>query len=252
MSVWQVDWSSEGPGGAIVTVSSLAAVLGSPGEYVDYAATKGAIVTFTKALAKDPGVLQRPAESKQLRPWLRAKILAGGHSLLPMMKLRLARPEVLIDINSLTDLDYIRVDGGEIAIGAMTRHHDVAVGGLGKGGRGFYALDVTETTASDEASVAAKVLWEFPNSSTPAASADKRRTVSANWTVRNAAVHRPRSSAKSAGVTSRVTIVSLGPSVTQSVSRNRTAARTASAARGQRANGPWKPRVRSIIRSRSP
>ena len=51
-----------------------------------------------------------------------ARVVAGGHSLLPMMKLRLARPEVLIDINSLTDLDYIRVDGGEIAIGAMTRH----------------------------------------------------------------------------------------------------------------------------------
>jgi carbon-monoxide dehydrogenase medium subunit len=51
-----------------------------------------------------------------------ARVVAGGHSLLPMMKLRLARPEVLIDINSLTDLDFIRVDGGEIAIGAMTRH----------------------------------------------------------------------------------------------------------------------------------
>jgi carbon-monoxide dehydrogenase medium subunit len=52
-----------------------------------------------------------------------ARLLAGGHSLLPMMKLRLARPEALIDINGLTDLDYIRLDGGDIAIGAMTRHH---------------------------------------------------------------------------------------------------------------------------------
>ena len=51
-----------------------------------------------------------------------ARLIAGGHSLLPMMKLRLARPEMLIDINDLTDLDYIRLDGGEIAIGAMTRH----------------------------------------------------------------------------------------------------------------------------------
>jgi carbon-monoxide dehydrogenase medium subunit len=51
-----------------------------------------------------------------------ARLLAGGHSLLPMMKLRLARPETLIDINSLTDLDYIRLEGDEIAIGAMTRH----------------------------------------------------------------------------------------------------------------------------------
>jgi carbon-monoxide dehydrogenase medium subunit len=51
-----------------------------------------------------------------------ARLVAGGHSLLPMMKLRLARPEVLIDINDLADLDYIRLDGSEIAIGAMTRH----------------------------------------------------------------------------------------------------------------------------------
>jgi aerobic carbon-monoxide dehydrogenase medium subunit len=54
-----------------------------------------------------------------------ARLVAGGHSLLPMMKLRLARPEVLVDINALTDLDYIRVDGGEIAIGATTRHREV-------------------------------------------------------------------------------------------------------------------------------
>ena len=54
-----------------------------------------------------------------------ARLVAGGHSLLPMMKLRLARPEELIDINDLTDLDYIRVEGGEIAIGAMTRHREL-------------------------------------------------------------------------------------------------------------------------------
>ena len=51
-----------------------------------------------------------------------ARLVAGGHSLLPMMKLRLARPETLIDINDLADLDYIRLDGDAIAIGAMTRH----------------------------------------------------------------------------------------------------------------------------------
>jgi len=51
-----------------------------------------------------------------------ARLVAGGHSLLPMMKLRLAGPEILIDINELSDLDYIRVEGDTIAIGAMTRH----------------------------------------------------------------------------------------------------------------------------------
>ncbi len=54
-----------------------------------------------------------------------ARVVAGGHSLIPMMKLRLARPEALIDINDLTELDYIRMDGGELAIGAMTRHRDL-------------------------------------------------------------------------------------------------------------------------------
>ena len=51
-----------------------------------------------------------------------ARLVAGGHSLLPMMKLRLADPEYLIDINDLTDLDYVRLDKDVIAIGAMTRH----------------------------------------------------------------------------------------------------------------------------------
>ena len=51
-----------------------------------------------------------------------ARLVAGGHSLLPMMKLRLADPAYLIDINDLTGLDYIRVDGDDIAVGAMTRH----------------------------------------------------------------------------------------------------------------------------------
>jgi aerobic carbon-monoxide dehydrogenase medium subunit len=51
-----------------------------------------------------------------------ARLVAGGHSLLPMMKLRLADPEYLIDINDLTGLDYVRLDGKCIAIGAMTRH----------------------------------------------------------------------------------------------------------------------------------
>jgi aerobic carbon-monoxide dehydrogenase medium subunit len=51
-----------------------------------------------------------------------ARIIAGGHSLLPMMKLRLVRPEYVIDINDLTDLDYIVEDGGTLRIGALTRH----------------------------------------------------------------------------------------------------------------------------------
>jgi carbon-monoxide dehydrogenase medium subunit len=54
-----------------------------------------------------------------------ARVIAGGHSLLPMMKLRLANPEHLIDINDLTELSYIRDEGDTIAIGALTRHVDL-------------------------------------------------------------------------------------------------------------------------------
>ncbi len=54
-----------------------------------------------------------------------AKILAGGHSLIPAMKLRLMQPAVLIDISKIKDLAYIREEGGQIRIGAMTTHYQV-------------------------------------------------------------------------------------------------------------------------------
>jgi len=54
-----------------------------------------------------------------------AKLLAGGHSLLPLMKLRLAAPRVLIDLGKVGGLSYIREDGGRIALGAMTTHAEI-------------------------------------------------------------------------------------------------------------------------------
>jgi carbon-monoxide dehydrogenase medium subunit len=55
-----------------------------------------------------------------------AKILAGGHSLLPLMRLRLARPSKLVDIGRVSDLSGITQDDDMVSIGALTRHHDVA------------------------------------------------------------------------------------------------------------------------------
>jgi carbon-monoxide dehydrogenase medium subunit len=55
-----------------------------------------------------------------------AKLLAGGHSLLPAMRLRVARPAMLVDIGRISDLSYVREDGDRVAIGALTSHHDVA------------------------------------------------------------------------------------------------------------------------------
>jgi carbon-monoxide dehydrogenase medium subunit len=54
-----------------------------------------------------------------------AKLLAGGHSLLPAMKLRLARPSLLVDVGRLGELSYVRDAGEQIAIGALTRHQDI-------------------------------------------------------------------------------------------------------------------------------
>jgi carbon-monoxide dehydrogenase medium subunit len=54
-----------------------------------------------------------------------AKLLAGGHSLLPVLRLRFARPSLLVDIGRLEELSYVRDAGDSLAIGALTRHHDI-------------------------------------------------------------------------------------------------------------------------------
>ncbi|NNN01818.1 MAG: xanthine dehydrogenase family protein subunit M [Acidimicrobiaceae bacterium] len=55
-----------------------------------------------------------------------AKLLAGGHSLLPLMKMRLAQPALLVDIAPLRALSYVRDEHDHVAVGALTRHHDLA------------------------------------------------------------------------------------------------------------------------------
>jgi carbon-monoxide dehydrogenase medium subunit len=54
-----------------------------------------------------------------------AKVLAGGQSLLPLLSMRIAAPHHLVDINRLTELSYVRVDGGQVRIGALARHAEV-------------------------------------------------------------------------------------------------------------------------------
>ena len=61
-----------------------------------------------------------------------AKVLAGGHSLIPLMKLRLSTPSFLVDIGRIGNLNYIREDDGHIAVGALTTHHDIALSDLVK------------------------------------------------------------------------------------------------------------------------
>src|SRR5215469_16528563 len=76
-----------------------------------------------------------------------ARILAGGHSLIPMMKLRLAQPETLIDINGLSELSYIRVADGELQIGALTRHAQLL--GSALAGEHFAILHDAERVIAD-------------------------------------------------------------------------------------------------------
>lgn len=77
-----------------------------------------------------------------------ARLVAGGHSMLPMMKLRLARPEYLIDINDLVDtLNYIRVEDGHLCIGAMTRHADLLSSALA--GQHYKILHDAESVIAD-------------------------------------------------------------------------------------------------------
>lgn len=59
-----------------------------------------------------------------------AKLLAGGHSLLPLLRLRAFRPSLLVDLGRIEDLSYVRDAGSAIAIGALTRHHDIATAPL--------------------------------------------------------------------------------------------------------------------------
>ena len=72
-----------------------------------------------KTVAEAIGLLTQHGED--------CKVLAGGHSLLPAMKLRLTQIPVIIDIGRISDLSYIEIDGGTIRIGAMTTHGAIAV-----------------------------------------------------------------------------------------------------------------------------
>ena len=76
-----------------------------------------------------------------------ARILAGGHSLIPMMKLRLAQPEVLIDINGIESLRYIERVGGELRIGALARHADLLAAPMA--GEHFTILHDAERVIAD-------------------------------------------------------------------------------------------------------
>ncbi|HKJ56880.1 MAG TPA: xanthine dehydrogenase family protein subunit M [Nitriliruptoraceae bacterium] len=78
-----------------------------------------------------------------------AKILAGGHSLLPMMRLRLAYPEVLVDVGRVEEMTGVREDGDHLVIGAATTHHEVVTNQLVRAHCGVLS-HVTETVGDPQ------------------------------------------------------------------------------------------------------
>jgi carbon-monoxide dehydrogenase medium subunit len=99
-----------------------------------------------------------------------AKLLAGGHSLLPLMKLRLARPTVIVDIDRLSDLEYVREDGDRLEIGALTRLGDLASNqtlGDGNGLVAFAAEKVGDPQVRHRATIGGSVAHGDPAGDLP-------------------------------------------------------------------------------------
>ena len=78
-----------------------------------------AAIDYAKATSVADAVAKLESLGEEARP------VAGGYSLLPMMKLRLAFPSALVDVHDLPDLQGVRVEGDELVVGAMTRHRDI-------------------------------------------------------------------------------------------------------------------------------
>jgi carbon-monoxide dehydrogenase medium subunit len=109
-----------------------------------------------------------------------SRVLAGGHSLIPMMKLRLAQPETLIDINDLTELSFLRVTRGELRIGALTRHAELLADAAA--GRHFPILHDAERRIADpvvrnRGTIGGSLCQADPSEDLPAAFAAIRATM---------------------------------------------------------------------------
>jgi carbon-monoxide dehydrogenase medium subunit len=118
-----------------------------------------------------------------------AKLLAGGMSLIPLMKLRLATPGVLVDVGRLDDLSYIREDGDQIAIGALTRHRDLETSDLLAKQCGVLrsvAAQVGDTQVRHRGTLGGSVAHGDPASDLPAA----LLALDATFTVRGASGER--------------------------------------------------------------
>ena len=117
-----------------------------------------------------------------------AKVLAGGHSLLPLMKLRLAAPSLLVDLRKVPGLSGIERENGSFRIGAMTRHHAVATSDLGLAAT--VAATIADPQVRNRGTIGGSIAHGDPASDMPAVRA----------IVRNAARNEYRFSSLVAGV----------------------------------------------------
>ncbi len=109
-----------------------------------------------------------------------AKLIAGGHSLIPLMRFRLAAPAVLIDIGRLDDLKYIRDQGDHLAIGALTRHRDVEISADVKRQAGLLAdatANVGDNQVRHRGTIGGAIAHGDPASDIPSALLALRATV---------------------------------------------------------------------------
>jgi carbon-monoxide dehydrogenase medium subunit len=109
-----------------------------------------------------------------------AKLLAGGHSLLPLMKFRLATPGVIVDIGRLSDLSYVNDGGDHVAIGALTRHRDVEINDLVNAEAGLLAAatrHVGDPQVRHRGTIGGSVAHGDPASDIPAALLAMRATM---------------------------------------------------------------------------
>lgn len=109
-----------------------------------------------------------------------AKLLAGGHSLLPLMKFRLATPAVVIDIGRLSDLSYVADGGDHLAIGALTRHRDVEIDELVRREAGLLAqatTNVGDPQVRHRGTIGGSVVHGDPASDIPSALLAMRATM---------------------------------------------------------------------------
>ena len=101
-----------------------------------------------------------------------AKLIAGGHSLVPLMRYRLATPEVVIDISKIEELQYVREDGDQIAIGALTKHVDVESNDLVKSDAPLLAKAVSmvgDPQVRHRGTIGGSIAHGDPASDTPSA-----------------------------------------------------------------------------------